>query len=499
MSSDVGLVSNILQPPQPDMRHEMPPENSSTIGLVDIGSNSIRLVIYRSDGRLPHPQFNERDVCRLGEEVGRTGCLGEAQMQLAFKSLHRFAEIARSSQVDALEVFATEAVRRAQNSSDFINKAEAILKTPVRVISGSEEAIMSALGICSGFHNPVGLVADLGGGSLELIPVETGKIIQKEMAVSLPCGYLNKFSTKDVSRHLDTISWLKTTNSMRLYVVGGVWRAIATAYIYKRKPRIDIVHGFSMSLDQLHQMMDKIEARDGEIHGIPNARRPSMTQAIRVIRALIAKLSPSEIVFSAFGVREGILFDRLDLNLRYGDPLMEGAKEYAMMTTRFPHQGKVLARKIAPLIAHLKPSYQRLTVACCYLCDLVWLEHPDHRSRLALEKMLGLSVVGISLAERVWMAAVLYTRYEGYMPKRKDFLALIPEADRKHAKSIGVLLRLFMTFSGGIPKVLEHVEIEETKKGFTLHIDDDLIGSGDLVKRRVANVNRSLPYKLTLS
>ena len=499
MSSDIGQVSNIFNEPQSDMKHDMSPEHSSTIGLIDIGSNSIRLVIYRSEGRLPHPQFNERDVCRLGEEVGRTGYLGAAQMQLAFKSLHRFAEIARSSQVDALEVFATEAVRRAHNSSDFIDKAEAILETHIRVISGHEEAMMSALGICSGFHDPVGLVADLGGGSLELVPVETGKMIRKDMASSLPCGYLNKYSSNEISGYLDTLSWLETINPQRLYVVGGVWRAIATAYIYKRKPRIDIVHGFSMSLDQLHQIMDKIDARGGDIHGIPNARRPSMSQAIRVIRVLMDKLSPSEIVFSAFGVREGILFDRLDLNLRYGDPLMEGAKEYAVMTTRFPHQGKVLARKIAPLIAHLKPSYQRLTVACCYLCDLVWLEHPDHRSRLALEKMLGLSVVGISLAERVWMAAVLYTRYEGYMPKRRDFLALIPEADRKHAKSIGVLLRLFMTFSGGIPKVLEHVEIEETKKGFTLHIDDDLIGSGDLVKRRVANANRSLPYKLTLS
>lgn len=499
MSDDVKPSSAQTHLAHLDMNVQQTQEKSSMIALIDIGSNSIRLVIYRSDGRLPHPQFNEREVCRLGEEVGRTGYLGECQMQQAFKTLKRFAEIVNYSKVDSLEVFATEAVRRAQNSTDFIKNAEAILGTYVRVISGKEEAAMSALGVCSGFLDPAGLVADLGGGSLELVPVSAGKEIHLQKATSIPCGYLIPSTEDKIISCLDAVSWLDNLKFCRFYAVGGVWRAIATAYIYQRKPRIDIVHGLSMSIDQLYEMMDKIESSDGNLHGIPSPRRPSMRQAILITRVLIEKLKPSEIIFSAFGVREGILAEQLDLLIRQEDPLIDGVKEYAAMTSRFPGLGEKIGRIMEPLVKHLDPSYQRLALACCYLCDLAWLEHPDHRSRLALEKILGLSVVGISHAERVWMAAVLYTRYEGSMPKNRDFLALIYPDDRRHAKSVGLLLRLLMTFSGGISEMLEQVKIEPLKSGFMISIDNRLIGSGDLIKRRVASASRSLPYNILLA
>lgn len=498
MTGDVPQSSDLSLHLQTDMLASLAMESSSTIGLIDIGSNSIRLVIYRSDGRLPHPQFNEREVCRLGEEVGRSGYLGDKQMKQAFSTLERFAAIVQASQVDALEVFATEALRRAHNSIDFITRAEAILNIRVRVISGKEEAAMSALGVCAGFLDPVGLVADLGGGSLELVPVTSGKVIHSDQAVSVPCGYLIDKTEDEIISALQSVSWLYTMKGQPFYAVGGVWRAIATTYVYQLKPRIDIVHGLSMTADQMRWIMDQIEAADGDIYGIPDARKSSMAQAIRITRILIDLLKPDGIIFSAFGVREGILSDRIDLIARQGDPLIDGVKEYAVMTTRFPHQGKHIAHIMADLMGYLPPSYQRLAHACCYLCDLAWLEHPDHRSRLAMEKMLGLSVVGISHAERVWMAAVLYTRYEGSMPRNKDVLALIPHEDRKLAKSTGLLLRLLMTFSGGISNMLEQVHVTPSDSGYALGIADHLIGSGDLINRRIASANRNLPYKIGL-
>lgn len=498
MSSDAIEPSHHSHLSQTSVSVSDLPKDAPRIGLIDIGSNSIRLVIYRSDGRLPHPQFNEREVCRLGEEVGRSGNMGEKQMTQAFRALQRFKAIVDASHVDALEVFATEAVRRAHNSAYFITQVETILDARVRVISGKEEATLSALGVCSGFLDPAGLVADLGGGSLELIPVSSGKVIHSDQAASVPCGYLINNDKDNIMSSLQSVPWLENMAGQRFYAVGGVWRAIATAFSYQLKPRLDIVHGLSISLGQLHEMMDEIDACDGNMYGIPSARRSSMVQAIRITRILIDIVRPSQIIFSAFGVREGILSERLELHSRQGDPLIDGVKEYAAMTMRFSGQGKHIARIMDMFMAHLPPSYQRLVRACCYLCDLAWLEHPDHRSRLALEKMLGLSVVGISHMERVWMAAVLYTRYEGNMPKNRDFLAFIPHVDRKYARSTGLLLRLLMTFSGGIPELLEQVQITPSETGFTFTIADHLIGSGDLVKRRVISANRSLPYKIKL-
>jgi exopolyphosphatase/guanosine-5'-triphosphate,3'-diphosphate pyrophosphatase len=471
---------------------------SSTIGLIDIGSNSIRLVIYRSGGKFPHPQFNEREVCRLGMEVNTTGMLGESQMTHALETLNRFAMLARLSKVDVLEAFATEAVRRANNSKDFLAKAEAILGITIMVISGQQEAFLSASGVCAGFRDPCGVVADLGGGSLELVRISEGKTIDRDQAASLPCGYLVDYDMAAIDDFLHQVTWLPFSKGQRFYAVGGVWRAIATAYSFLLKPRLDIVHGLSITPDQLEDMMASIEDKQGQIHGIPPARRPNMTQAIRLTRALITHLEPSEIIFSAFGVREGMLYDCLDLDHRGSDPLMDGVKEYAVMTSRFPQQGETLEQLVLQCLDSYDADTQRLAVACCYLCDLAWIEHPDHRARLAVEKMLGLSVNGITHMERVWMAVVLYARYEGVLPIHKNVMSILPSAARKTAKTVGLLLRMLMTFSGGITPVLEQITITKTKKGFALAADPVLLGSGDLLQRRIASVNRTMSQKITL-
>ena len=471
---------------------------SSTIGLIDIGSNSIRLVIYRSGGKFPHPQFNEREVCRLGMEVNTTGKLGEKQMKHALETLSRFAMLARLSKVDVLEAFATEAVRRANNSKDFLAKAKAILGIEIRVISGQQEAYLSASGVCAGFRDPYGVVADLGGGSLELVRISEGKVIDRDQAISLPCGYLIDYERQIIDDFLRQVSWLPLSKGQRFYAVGGVWRAIATAYSFLLKPRLDIVHGLTMMPDELEKMMASIEEKQGEIYGIPAARRPNMTQAIRLTRALITHLEPSEIIFSAFGVREGMLYDCLDLDNRGSDPLMDGVKEYAAMTARFPQQGETLEKLVLQCLDAYDAETRRLAAACCYLCDLAWIEHPDHRAKLAVEKMLGLSVNGLTHMERVWMAVALYARYEGVLPVNKNIMSILPEAFKKTAKTVGLLLRMLMTFSGGITPVLDQITITKTDGGFSLAADPVLIGSGDLLKRRMASVNRTMSQKITL-
>ena len=280
---------------------------ASKIGQIDIGSNSIRLVIYRMDAGRAHRQFNVRETCRLGVAVSETANLGTAEMAHALATLERFAEIARENKTDTLKAFATEAVRRARNNATFLAAAEAVMGIPVRVLSGQEEAFFAGIGVCAGFENPRGVVADLGGGSLELIAIGAGKSINRTDGVSLPCGYLIPHARAVIVGFLDGVAWLESVRGQRFYAVGGVWRALALAHNHARQSRADSLHGMTMGVEELQAMLTRIEG--GDVAGISENRRANMAQVACITRALLDRLAPSQVIFSAFGVREGVLYD----------------------------------------------------------------------------------------------------------------------------------------------------------------------------------------------
>ena len=464
------------------------------VGLVDIGSNSIRLVIYRAGGRLPHPQFNERDVCRLGEGLKETGHLAEDRMDHALKTLSRFASIIHASALDRLDIFATEALRKAENAQDFIANAEAILKAQIRILSGEEEARLSGNGVLSGFMDVDGIVGDLGGGSLELAHIHSAQRLKQsdpdKKVVSLPLGHLQKLKKAEIAASLEQIDWLHEMKGKPFYAVGGTWRALATAYTSASKKRVDVVHGLTLSPDELKKLMDHINDPETGMEGVPPARRGSMKQAIKVMRVLLKHLEPEMVVFSSYGIREGILYEDLSRDIRDIDPLMAGVEEYGMMTERFTGLGIALSKQIAPFIKTLSPKIQRLAKACCYLADISWLDHPDYRAGLAIEKMLGLSVVGVTHADRALMAAVLSVRYRGSFPTRKVLRGLMTEKDRKSARYIGSILRLLMSVSGGIPSLIDQLEITAETRSITIGIPSTLSGIDQgLVDRRIQAIS----------
>ena len=470
------------------------------IGLIDIGSNSIRLVIYRAGGRLPIPQFNEREVCRLGEGLAETGHLAPDRIEHALSTLARFALIIGHSNLDRIDIFATEAVRKAANKDAFLIPAETILGHPIRVLEGVEEAMYATRGVISGFVYVDGIVADLGGGSLELSSATPDRPLTSDYSVSLPLGHLNDVDSSKIVEMISNVDWVAAQQSKRLYVVGGTWRAIATAHAAQSRKRVDIVHGFTLTRKNLLRFLDTIEASEGEIEGISPARRGSMVQAIKVLRGLMEVHDTEKVVFSSYGAREGILFDGLDNRAQGIDPLLEGVAEIAVMSQRFEDLGKVLSACINPFIEHLPEAYQRLARATCWLADITWLEYPDYRGKLAAEKMLGMSVVGISHAERVWMAAALHIRYTGVFPRGSVFRGLLTKKERKSAFFIGLALRMIMTASGGIPAIIENFTItSKKKKSFTIHLPATMQGlDTPLLRRRIDAICDNSKTKIRL-
>ena len=475
-------------------------KDENKIGLIDIGSNSIRLVIYRAGGRLPHPQFNERDVCRLGEGLAETGTLNQDRMDQALTTLRRFAQIIAASALDQVKVFATEAVRKADNAKPFIDAAEAILQAPIQILSGAEEAQFAGKGVLSGFVDVDGVVGDLGGGSLELIHVKNMVAVKSQPKASLACGHLIPLSKQDLEDMIHNLDWVDAVKGKTFYAVGGTWRAIATAYTAASKRRIDVVHGLTLSQAELTAMINDIEQANGEITGIPPARRSSMKQAVAVMRAILSIFDPKAVVFSSYGAREGLLYDELSNDIRRIDPLMAGVAEFATMTERYAGLGAALAQKMLPFLDAYKIKPQRLSEAVCYLADMSWLDHPDYRASLAIEKMLGLSVVGIDHKERAWMAAVLSVRYSGSFPSRSLFRGMLKRKDRESARFVGLVMRMLMTASGGIPEVLEQIEVVVTKKSLTITFPKDLFGAKHgLIKRRIKAIESSRKAKKSIT
>ena len=470
----------------------------SFIGLLDIGSNSIRLVIYRAGGRLPHPQFNEREVCRLGEGINETGIIADDRMEHALNALARFTTVMKASNLDRVDIFATEALRRAANASVFIKAAEAVLPAKIRILSGEEEALLSAKGVQSGFVNVDGVVGDLGGGSLELAHIHSHKNAAQGNLKSLAMGHLLALDAHQIDTELKALPWLAHLKGKPFYAVGGTWRAIATLYITRSKRRIDIVHGLTLSIDELNSIMADIENSNGQLTGIPPARRVSMTQAVKVMKGIINNLAPSVVIFSSYGVREGILYDDLSRNIRKIDPLLAGVQEFGTMMERHSGLGDVLASRLKPFLSNFDLAQQRLALACCYLTDISWLDHPDYRANLAVEKMLGLSVVGIDHTDRAWMAAVLSVRYSGSFPSRKILRGLLSLKQREYARYVGSILRMLMTVSGGIPALVEQLIIEGDKHSVSIGVPGTLAGLTEgLVDRRIDAIDDHTSSKIT--
>ena len=156
--------------------------------IVDIGSNSVRMVVYDQLGRAPLPRFIEKSLCRLGDGLAETGAISADGFRRTVEALRRFRAIADAMGVARIDVTATEAIRRASNGPELALEIKDATGLAVRILQGMEEARYSALGIISGFFRPVGLVGDMGGGSLEIAEALDDHV--GEHWTSLPLGAL---------------------------------------------------------------------------------------------------------------------------------------------------------------------------------------------------------------------------------------------------------------------------------------------------------------------
>lgn len=441
------------------------------VGIIDIGSNSIRLCVYDGASRVPVPLFNEKSVCALGLGVGISGRLNPDGVAQGLAAVGRFVALSRAMDVERLDILATAAVRDASDGADFVRTIERNYGVEVKVLSGGQEAKAAAMGVLCGSPDADGIVADLGGGSLELVTVQKGDFGSH---VTMPLGVLRLAETSGEDRakaieiidgHLDSVDWITEGKGRALYAVGGAWRAIARICIAQTHHPLTVLDNFALDAREGLRILELVSSQSRKslerVPGISKKRAPNLPLAALLLDKVVRATQVDRLVFSIYGMREGQFYRRLPDRLRVQDPLLSVCRTLALANTRFPEHGDELMAWMAPLFPNEDPHHARLRHAACLLSDSFWNEHPDYRAEQAFLRILRLPFMGVAHRDRAAIAYTIFHRYQGDEdnPHARMAEQLLDEADQQRCRVAGLALRLAHTLSGGAPNLLRETRL----------------------------------------
>ena len=462
------------------------------VGIIDIGSNSIRLVVYDGPARIPAILFNEKIMAGLGKSLATDGALSPEGMDRAINALGRFQRLADQMEVVGLRTVATAAVRDASNGAEFLNRLNG-LGLDVQLLSGEEEAAMAGHGVLAAIPNADGIVGDLGGGSLELSRVADGAVHER---ASFPLGVLRLAAFREqgrgtldriVTRALDKAGW-NWGADLPFYLVGGSWRALARLDMHLADYPLPILHHYRMAPEQAQRLVrvlahiDKRRLR--EIPGLSSSRLPTLPDAAALLAVITRQLRSSGMIVSAYGLREGLLHQSLAEEVRRQDPLICATREEGVRQGRFPEHGDLLNGWIAPLFADEHGEDARLRHAACLLADVGWRAHPDFRAERGLDTGLHGNWVGVDARGRAMIGRALYTSFGG--SGDLDIVSrLCTPAEAAQADRWGLAMRLGQRLSGGVAEALVASRLELDGESVKLHLENgDAALYGEAVERR---------------
>lgn len=450
-----------------------------SVAVIDIGSNSVRLVVYEALTRTQTPVFNEKVLAGLGREVASTGLIAQDAIDKALAALKRFRALCDAMGAGRAFAIATAACRDARNGAAFITQAEAACGVPITVLSGKREAELSALGIISGIYQPDGIVGDLGGGSLELTDVHGHRL---KSGTTVPLGGL---ALQDVSERslvkaekivrqtLGQQQILKAGRGRDFYAVGGTWRALAKLHMSQVGYPLHIMHGYTLEAEEALEFSRLVQRADPEtlskIESVNAARRPLLGYAAVVLEHVVRIGRPQQVVVSALGVREGLLYSMLDPEERRRDPLLAAAAELNALRSRSPRHGQELIdwtdRFMESSDIDETAEEKRLRHAACLLADIGWRAHPDYRGEQSLNIISHAAFTGVDHPGRAFLALTVFFRHEGLAALADDHLSphvreLATARLLDHARILAATMRVAYLVSGAMPEVLPSTPLE---------------------------------------
>jgi exopolyphosphatase / guanosine-5'-triphosphate,3'-diphosphate pyrophosphatase len=474
------------------------------IGVVDIGSNSVRLVVYEGAVRAPTPVFNEKILCGLGRSVATTGSLGTEAVERALAALARFKVIARILSVKNLKVIATAAVRDAQNGRDFIERGERAIGAKIEVLSGEKEARLAAQGIMMGFIDADGIAGDLGGGSLELIDLAQDHLNE---ATTLPLGGLRLIDTtgNKIERAIEVIdgalaslTWLKNGTGRTFYAVGGTWRSLAKMQMDRVDYPLRVMQGYRLTtreaLDLCEQFRKVKKPLDlPGIAGVARARREVLPFGALVLERLLRQMEPRQVVFSVFGIREGLIYSLLPPYEQARDPLISFCEDYAALRSRSVEHAFELCAWTDQLFSdpalEETADERRLRHAACLLSDVGWRAHPDYRGEQSVNTIAHAGLGGVDHQGRIFLALSVFHRHENSEDngaQLSDRLrSLVSKRVQRRARILGAAIRAAHMLSIGMAGVIDQTPLSYESGALVLTIPKAYAAlDGERLRRR---------------
>jgi len=483
----------------------------SRVGVVDVGSNSVRMVVFDGAARSPAYFYNEKIMCGLGKGLAQTGKLHPEGKERALAALKRFSLLAKGMDISPFTVVATAATREAADGRAFQEQVLQETGLKLHVIDGDEEARLSAQGVLLGWPEAQGIVCDIGGNSMELARIGGGKVGKR---VSTPLGPFRLQQVQGDARrrraHIQAVLKSATKEIKpagdRLYLVGGSWRVIARLDMERRSYPLTVLHEYRMTREGLLDTLDWLESADlaalrGRT-GTSAERMELVPWACEVLREMILLLKPSEIDVSAYGIREGLLYEQMPERLRARDPLIEAARMTELTQARIPGFGKKLFAFLEPLFKDCTPERLRLVKAACLLHDTTWRAHPDYRAEACFDNATRANLGGLDHPGRVFLGLALLHRYKNSRSgsRMEPLFRLLTETEIQEAEVLGKAMRFGAMFSIGDPNLAGSLRWNARKRQLTLVLTEDGLGLfGEVAQARFAALALALKAQNNIS
>lgn len=447
----------------------------SRVGVVDVGSNSVRMVVFDGAARSPAYFYNEKIMAGLGQGLAETGRLNPRGRERAFAALRRFAMVAKGMDIGPLTCVATAAMRDAKDGPEFRRQIESETGLHLHIIDGPEEARLSAQGVLLGWPDAQGLICDIGGNSMELAEVSDGRVGRRVTSQLGPFRLQQiKGGRKDLVAHIRAqmaeLAKAVGTEHERIYLVGGSWRAVARLDMERRNYPLLVLHEYRMEPDSVLKTLDWIEKSDmNQLRAKTRtsvARMELVPLASLVLRELIETFKPTEIDVSSYGIREGLLYEQMPERLRHRDPLIEACRYAEKTQARMPGFGKRLHSFIEPVMGTVPPERFRLHRAACLLHDTTWRTHPDYRAEACFDNVTRANMAALNHSERVFIGLALLHRYKNSRAgsRLEPLFTLLSPEQIQEAEILGKAMRFAAMFAIQDPKeagALDH----DAKKG----------------------------------
>ena len=472
------------------------PENSAPgqllgkpLAIVDIGSNSVRLVSYELQSRAPTPTFNEKALCGLGRGVAMSGLLPEDAIVKALAALRRFRVLCDTMRISRRPGRGDGRRARRSERAGISQSRRARDRLQDRAFERS-----AGSKVVGAWRREFDLQSRRRRRRsrwrlAELTDVKDGQCAQ---GITLPLGGLSlmdlserspKKATKIVRDTLTPVKALQGLAGRTFYAVGGTWRALARLHMRQRQYPMNVMHNYvipTRDVLEFARLVERIEA-DAllSIELVSSARRPLLAYGAAVLEEIIRQANPREIVISALGVREGLIYSRLSPEEQAEDPLVVSAREFNQLRSRAPEHGEELFDWTGRLIAstHLEEDEQdkRLRHAACLLSDIAWRAHPDYRGAQAYDLVANAAFIGVDHPSRAFLALAASYRHmssEDLVSPQSRALVTARQLDR--ARILGAAMRVAYNISAAMPGVLPRAPMICEKGQVILSLPPDL-------------------------